>query len=90
MADGLAISNQLAVELGAWLGMAEPTTMLDALVSAINAEGGGAFPTHVAPNTEVVVDSSQETPAKILQKPISRNGWGEGTRGQGDANKTER
>ena len=59
MADGLAISNQLAVELGAWLGMAEPTNMLDALVSAINAEGGGAFPTHVAPNTEVLVDSSQ-------------------------------
>ena len=64
MADGLAISNQLA-ELGAWLGMAEPTTMLDALVSAINAEGGGASPTHVAPNTEVLVDSSQETPAQM-------------------------
>ena len=44
--------------------MAEPTNMLDALVSAINAEGGGASPTHVAPNTEVLVDSSQETPAR--------------------------
>ena len=47
--------------------MAEPTNMLDALVSAINAEGGGAFPTHVAPNTEVLVDSSQETPAQTTR-----------------------
>ena len=51
--------------------MAEPTTMLDALVSAINAEGGGAFPTHVAPNTEVVVDSSQETPAQTTTSATS-------------------
>ena len=51
--------------------MAEPTNMLDALVSAINAEGGGASPTHVAPNTEVLVDSSQETPAQTTTSATS-------------------
>ena len=53
--------------------MAEPTTMLDALVSAINAEGGGAFPTHVAPNTEVLVDSSQETPAQTTTSALKNS-----------------
>ena len=45
--------------------MAEHASMLDALVSAANAEGGGAFPTHVAPSAEVPINSSQETPAQI-------------------------